>query len=113
MSVNYEYERKEAVSKFLHTVKYDKRTAFMDPKEEMYWMHFLSRDPLIGDYIKSQMTKNHTFRREVLKQPVCPKCEGFTFFHKGGSQCASEKCGHWSPDQSHTLKKHIREGYYR
>ena len=111
MSVNYQMQQQETMSKLLHTVKFDKKTAFMDPKEELYWQHFLSRDPQVGDYVRSQMAKNPTFRREVLKQPVCPRCEGWMFFHKGGAQCPA--CGTWTPDQSHTLKKHVREGYFK
>ena len=49
MSVNYQMQQRETMSKFLHTVKFDKKTAFMDPKEELYWQHFLSRDPQVGD----------------------------------------------------------------
>jgi len=111
MSVSRQMQQQETMSRFISTVRHDKRTTFMDPKEEAYWMHFLSRDPLVGDYIRSQMQVNPKLRREVMNQPVCERCEGFTFFHKGGAQCSA--CGHWSKDQTHTLKKHIREGYYR
>jgi len=112
VSVSHQLQQQEAMSQFLHTVKYDKRTTFLDPREEAYWLHFLSRDPQIGDYIRSQLRHNPRLRREVLKQPVCPRCEGFTFFHKGGAQCPS--CGTWTPEgKTHSLKIHLREGHYR
>lgn len=108
MEAVFKHEAKE----LLNIVKYDKSTTYMDPKEEMFWLHFLSRDRLIGDYIRSQIRHNPKLRKEILRQPVCEKCEGFTFFHKGGAQCSS--CGHWSPEgKTHSVKQHIREGYYR
>ena len=107
MSVSH----KETMSKLILTVKHYKRTLFMDPKEELYFMHFLKDDPTIGSYIRSQMRVNPTFRRDILKQNVCIKCEGFTFFHKGGVMCPS--CGHWSPDKTVTVKDHIKTGGYK
>lgn len=110
-SVSEQMEHKQTMSHFLHTVKYDKKTTYLDPEEEKYWLHFLSRDPIIGDYIRSQIRANPQLRREILNQPVCPKCEGFMFFHKNGALCPS--CGTFVPERSHTLKKHLREGYYK
>ena len=108
MSVSH----KETMSKLLHTVKHDKRTQFMDPKEELYFMHFLKDDPTIGSYIQSQMRLNPTFRREVMNQPVCPRCEGFCFWHKDGAQCPS--CGAWTPqNKTHKVKQHIKGGYHK
>jgi tRNA(Ile2) C34 agmatinyltransferase TiaS len=93
-------------------IRYDKSTTVMDAKEQMYWMHFLKGDPIIGDYIRSQMRQNPTFRRELFDQPVCPRCEKFCFYHKGGAQCPS--CGHWTPEnQTHKVKIHLAEGHYR
>lgn len=105
-------QRKEAISHLVNTVRYDKRTTNLDPKEEMFFMHYLQNDPLVGDYIRSQMQMNPTFRKEVLNQPVCPRCEGFCFFNKGGAQCP--KCGQWTPEnQTHRVKEHMRGGYHR
>jgi hypothetical protein len=96
----------------LTKVRYDKSTTKLDPKEENYWMHFLQGDPIIGDYIKSQMRHNPQMRREILNQPVCPKCEKFCFYHKGGAQCPT--CGTWTPENStHKAKIHLAGGYYR
>lgn len=96
-------------------VKFDKSTTNFDPKEELYWIHFLSRDNkehTVRDYINSQIRKNPMLRRELLNQPVCPRCEGFTFFHKGGAMCPS--CGLWTPEnQTHSVKTHLREGWYK
>lgn len=99
----------------LSVVKYDKRTHHLDPQEEKYWLHFLSRDSRdrqVQSYIQSQIKLNPQLRRELLNQPVCVKCEGFTFFHKGGAQCVA--CGHWTPEsQTHSAREHMRGGYYR
>lgn len=99
----------------LAKVRYDKRTTKFDPQEERYWLHYLSRDSkdrMVSDYIRSQITKNPHLRRELFNQPVCRRCEGFTFFHKGGAMCPS--CGEWTPEsQTHTVKIHLAEGYYR
>lgn len=112
MRVSHQMAHQEATSKLLHTVRMDKKTAFLNPKEEQYWMHFLSRDPLVGDYIRSQLQHNPKLRREVLNQPVCPSCEGFMFFHGEGAQCSA--CGTFVREgRNHTLKKHVREGHYR
>lgn len=96
----------------LAKVRYDKSTTVMDTQEKNYWTKFLSGDPLIGDYIRSQMRHNPQMRREILNQPVCGKCEGFTFYHKGGAQCPT--CGTWTPEgQTHKVKIHLAEGYYK
>lgn len=96
----------------LAKVRYDKRSSVMTQDEQKYWMKFLSGDPLIGDYIRSQMRHNPQMRRDIMNQPVCGKCEGFTFFHKGGAQCPT--CGTWTPEgQTHKVKIHLAEGYYR
>ena len=101
-----------AVSEFLHTVKYNKDTSYLDPKEEMFFLHFLQNDPSIGEYIRSQMYRNPHFRSDILKQPVCPHCEAFMFFHKGGAQCP--KCATWvSESQTHSVKEYVRGGYYK
>lgn len=96
-------------------VRFDKSTTFLDPKEEQYWVHFLAnddRDKTVSGYIRSQMRHNPQLRRELLHQPVCPRCEGFTFFHKGGAQCT--KCGGWTPEsQTHTAVQHIKGGFYK
>lgn len=95
--------------------RYNYNSQQMTPDEEMYWLHYLSRDSkdhMVRDYIRSQIKHNPNLRRELLKQPVCVKCEGFTFFHKGGAQCVA--CGHWTPqNQTHSVKIHMREGHYR
>jgi len=96
----------------LAKVRYDKRTTVMTSDEQKYWMKFLSGDPLIGDYIRSQMRHNPQMRREIMNQPVCSKCEGFTFYHQGGAQCPT--CGTWTPEgQTHKVKIHLSEGYYK
>lgn len=96
----------------LHKVRYDKSTTVMTQDEQKYWMKFLSGDPLIGDYIRSQMRHNPQMRREIMNQPVCSKCEGFTFYHRGGAQCPT--CGTWTPEgQTHKVKVHLAEGYYK
>lgn len=96
----------------LAKVKFDNRTTVLSPEEKNYWMHFLSGDPIIGDYIRSQIRHNPQLRREILNQPVCGRCEGFTFYHKGGAQCPT--CGHWTPEgKTHKVKIHIAEGHYR
>lgn len=96
----------------LSRVRYDKSTTTMNEDETKYWMKFLSGDPIIGDYIRSQIRHNPQLRREILNQPVCGKCEGFTFFHKGGAQCPT--CGTWTPEgQTHAVKIHLAEGHYR
>lgn len=99
----------------LIAARYDYSTTVMTPQEQRYWMHFLAndgKDRMVSDYIKSQMAKNPQLRKELLEQPVCPRCEGFTFFHKGGAQCT--KCGTWVPeDKTHSARTHIREGMYR
>ena len=96
----------------LHRVRYDRSTQVMDEAEKRYWFHFLSRDPLVGDYIRSQMRHNPQLRREIMNQPVCPRCEGFMFYHKDGSQCSA--CGTWVPEgKTHKVKIHLAEGHYR
>ena len=99
----------------LTAVRYDKRTTNFNPDEEKFWLHWLSRDSKdhqVRDYIKSQIRHNPTLRRELLEQPVCEKCEGFTFFHHGGAQCVA--CGHWTPEsQTHAVKIHLAGGHYR
>lgn len=93
-------------------VRYDKSTTVMTPEEKRYWTHFLSGDPLVGDYIRSQIRHNPNLRREILNQPVCGRCEGFTFYHKGGAQCPT--CGTWTPaGKTHKVKIHLAEGHYR
>ena len=102
----------QTMSKLMHTVRMDKKTTFMNQQEEKYWYHFLSSDPMVGDYIRSQLRHNPKLRREILNQPVCPKCEGFMFFHQNGAQCVA--CGTFVVEgREHTLKKHVREGHYR
>lgn len=96
----------------LTKVRYDKSTTTMDHSEEKYWMHFLQGDPLIGNYIRSQMRHNPQMRKELMNQPVCPKCEKFCFYHKGGAQCPT--CGHWTPENStHKVKIHLAGGHYK
>lgn len=96
----------------LAKVRYDKSTTKLDQKEEKYWLKFLSGDPLIGDYIRSQMRHDPNIRRTIMNQPVCGRCEGFTFHHKGGAQCPT--CGHWTPEgQTHKVKIHLAKGYFR
>lgn len=112
MSVSRQMQQQETMSKFISTVRHDKRTTFMDPKEELYFLHFLQNDPIVGDFIRSQMAKNPTFRREILKQPVCPKCEKFCFFDKNGTAMCP-KHGRVPMENTHSLKSHIRDGYYR
>lgn len=96
-------------------VKFDKSTTYLDPQEEKFWLHFLAndgKDKMVSDYIRSQIAKNPNLRKELLNQPVCPRCEGFTFFHKGGAQCT--KCGTWTPEhETHSAKAHMRGEYYR
>lgn len=96
----------------LAKVRYDKSTTNMDQNEQKYWMHFLSGDPIIGDYIRSQMRHDPHFRRHVMNQPVCAKCEKFCFYHKGGVQCPT--CGSWTPEgKAHKVKIHLAEGHYK
>lgn len=99
----------------LTKVRFNRETTVLDPQEEKYWLHFLAsegKDRMVSDYIKSQITKNPQLRKELLNQPVCPKCEGFTFFHKGGAQCT--KCGTWTPEnQTHSVRVHMRGGFYK
>lgn len=98
----------------IRKVRFDKRTMQMDPKEELYWLHFLTadtKDPTVRDYIKSQLRHNPQYRREVLQQPVCSKCERFAFHHKNGVQCSS--CGHWTPYKTDKVKNHMANGMFR
>lgn len=98
----------------LTKVRYDKSTTNLDQNEEKYWLHFLAndtRDTKVRDYIRSQLRLNPEYRREILNQPVCPKCERFAFHHKEGVMCTS--CGHWSPNKTHKVKIHMAEGMYR
>ena len=112
MLSNYREEVNRAKQNLVHTVRYNKETVGMNLQEKAYWSHFLSGDPLVGDYIRSQIRQNPQLRREILNQPVCIKCEGFTFFHNGGAQCPT--CGTWTPEgKTHSVKKHLKEGYYR
>lgn len=102
----------QATSHLINTVRYDKRTVNMDAQEQYYWMHFLQNDPLVGDYVRSQIRQNPTFRKDVLNQPVCGRCEKFAFFHKGGVMCPS--CGSFTPlERTHKVKEHIKGGHYR
>jgi ribosomal protein L37E len=95
----------------IQKVRYDKNTTVMDQKEEKYWMHFLSKDPLIGGFIKSQMQANPMYYRDLLNQPVCERCEKFAFHHKDGVMCPS--CGHWSTGKTNKVKIHMAEGHFR
>lgn len=97
----------------LAKVRFDKSTTTMDAKQEMYWLHFLRDEKgMVGDYIRSQIRHNSQFRRELMNQPVCGRCEGFTFFHKGGAQCST--CGHWTPEnKTHKVKIHLAEGHFK
>lgn len=96
----------------LHKVRYDKSTTTLDQQEEKYWLHFLSRDPLVGDYIRSQIRHNPQLRREILNQPVCPSCEGFLFYDKNDTAMCP-KHGRVAIDKTHKVKVHLAEGYYR
>ena len=95
----------------LGVVRYDTRTTKFDPREEAYWMHALKGDPLIGDYIKSQMRLNPMFNREIFDQPVCARCEKLAFHHKDGVMCPS--CGHFSNTKTHKVKIHLAECHYK
>lgn len=95
----------------LSAVRYDKSSTVMTPQEELYWMHFLEGDPLVGDYVRSQMRLNPRFRNDLLNQPVCSKCEKFAFHHKNGVMCPS--CGTFTSEKTHKVKIHIAEGHYR
>lgn len=96
----------------LTKVRYDKSTTTLSPDEEMYWLHFLKGDPIVGSYIRSQMRENPNIRRDLMNQPVCPKCERFCFYHKGGAQCPT--CGTWTPEaNTHKAKIHLAQGFYK
>lgn len=95
----------------LNVVRFDTRTTKLDPQEERYWLHALQGDPIVGDYIRSQMRLNPTFNREIFNQPVCEKCERIAFHHKNGVMCAT--CGHWSTGKTHKIKIHLSEGHYK
>jgi ribosomal protein L37E len=98
----------------LTKVRYDKSTTNFDPSEEKYWLHFLandSKDPTVRDFIRSQLRVNPQYRRDVLNQVICARCERFAFHHKDGVQCTS--CGHWSPNKTNKVKIHLAEGRYR
>lgn len=98
----------------LTKVRYDKSTTQMNQDEEKYWLHFLSKDskdPMVRDYIRSQMRHNPQYRRELLNQPVCAACERFAFHHKNGVMCPA--CGHWTPYKTHKVKIHLAEGHFR
>lgn len=98
----------------LTKVRFDKSTTVMDRNEELYWMHFLSnqkKDPIVGSYIASQLKANPQYRREIMNQPVCERCECFAFHHKEGVMCSS--CGHFSRGKTHKVKIHLAEGYHR
>lgn len=97
----------------LHKVKFDKSSQKLNRDEELYWMHFLKSDPLVGDFIKSQLAHDPEYKKKVLKQNVCPKCEKFMFFHtKDTSICP--KCGGVVPNQkTHSVKIHLKEGHFR
>lgn len=95
-------------------VRYDKSTTKFNPDEEKYWMHFLSndsKDPIVRDYIRSQLRHSPQYRREVLNQPICGRCERFAFHHKQGVQCTH--CGHWSPHKTNKVKIHLAGGHYK
>ncbi len=98
----------------LTAVRFDKRTQHFDPKEEKYWLHFLAtdkRDSIVQDYVRSQLYHDTEYRKRILKQPVCSKCEGFAFHHRNGVMCPT--CGHWTPYKTHSVKTHLKEGHYR
>ena len=102
------------MSRLLSTVRYDKSTTKFSPDEEKYWLHFLSndsKDPTVRDYIRSQLKQNPEYRREVLNQVICQKCERFAFHHNGGVMCAA--CGHWSKEKTAKVKDHLRTGGFR
>ena len=93
-------------------VNHDYSSHTMSPAQLKYWYHFFDGDEIIGGYVRSQIRQNPQFRREVLNQPVCVKCEKFGFWHKGGVQCPT--CGHWAPEnQTHKVKIHLKEGHYQ
>lgn len=101
-----------ATSHLINTVRYDKRTTNMDAREQYYWMHYLQNDPLVGDYIRSQIRQNPQLRKEVLNQPVCGRCEKFAFYHKDGVMCPS--CGSFTlKSKTHKVREHVKGGYYK
>lgn len=91
----------------LITVKNNPR--HMDEKEDQYWKHVLSGDPMFKDFLRNQGLHNDDPRQRAMNQPVCAKCERVGFHHKGGMICAH--CGHEGP-VIHKLGKHMRDGHY-
>jgi ribosomal protein S27AE len=84
----------------------------MTAQEERYWMHSLSGDPLIRDFLRSQGIYYHGgARNKALNQPICPKCERMAFHHKGGVACPT--CGYMGTASTHKLRIHLRDGGYR
>lgn len=105
-------DRKATVSNLLHTVKFDKSTTTLDKKEELFFLHYLSNDPAIGEFCRTQLRRNQTFRKEILKQPVCPRCEAFMFFHNDGAQCP--RCGTWVHEsKTHSVREHVKGGFHK
>lgn len=82
----------------------------MSAQEERYWIHALSGDPLIGNFLKQQGAFVDP-RKRAMNQPVCERCEKLAFWHKEGVQCPS--CGHWAPVRMHKVKEHIRDGLFK
>jgi hypothetical protein len=96
----------------LAKVRYDNRTTSMTQDEQKYWMHFLQGDPLVGDYIRSQMRHDPNYRRQVMNQPVCPSCEKFMFYDKDGTATCMTH-GTVAIDKTHKVKIHLAEGHFR
>lgn len=82
----------------------------MTAKEERYFLHLLSGDPMFKDFVRSQAMHGEDSGTRILNQPVCPKCERGAFHHKGGVACAH--CGYMGAG-AHKVKHHVRNGYYR
>ena len=82
----------------------------MTAAEERYWMHALSGDPLITDYLRKQGMYSD-WSKIAANQPICSKCEHLAFHHKGGIACPS--CGYIGPAEKRKLKVHLRDGGYR
>lgn len=84
----------------------------MTAQEERFWMHALSKDPVVGSYLRNQARHGVDVMKQARNMLVSPCCEAAALHHQGGILCAA--CGKWSPKGStHKVIDHIRGGYYR
>lgn len=83
----------------------------MTEQERKYWLSALEGDPLIGDFLRKQSFHGVDPLKKAMSQPVCGRCEKMCFFHEKGVICPS--CGNISPEKTHKLAIHLRDGHYK